>query len=541
KQSLENFIKNYPAPLSSQAYFLLAAYYNSLASAFDALKDTTNRFGRIKAKEILEKIVRDSSVKNEGWVNSYNLLKEIEKEDFSFELEKVNIPGEPFRALIKYKNIEQLNFRLIKVDENILKLLLRQDEQQWDKLSSASFIKSWQQAFPSTNDLQEHSAEIKIDALPIGRYILLGSSAKSFTAKNNLLGAGSFYVSNISYINKGNEFFVLNRGSGIPLQDASVEVYRQDYYTANAENGRRISGTYRTDKNGYFKLNKIKEEYAQYVINVHFNKDSLFLDDPVFTFYNNYYQDQPAKEKIFFFTDRSIYRPGQTVYFKGIVVKENDNSKSISTGYNTTLFLRNVNAQAVDSIKVRTNEFGSFNARFQLPRSGLNGEYVIAEKDNRNSTSFLVEEYKRAKFYAEFAPLNKSYRVNDSIILTGIAKAYAGNNIDNAKVSYRVVQRRGFIYERPNWGGFLINNETEIAHGLTVTDKDGKFTISFMALPDKKVDKKWNPVFDYQVFADVTDINGETRSAQKNIRAGYRSILLKVMMAERMFLDSFKT
>src|SRR5207248_251816 len=107
-------------------------------------------------------------------------------------------------------------------------------------------------------------------------------------------------------------------------------------------------------------------------------------------------------KKIFFFTDRSIYRPGQTVYFKGIVVTKDQRNNTVAADYSTKIYLRNANYQLVDSIQLTTNEFGSFNGKFQLPQNGLNGQFQINDISNYNTVSFSVEEYKRPKFHVDF-------------------------------------------------------------------------------------------------------------------------------------------
>jgi uncharacterized protein YfaS (alpha-2-macroglobulin family) len=242
--------------------------------------------------------------------------------------------------------------------------------------------------------------------------------------------------------------------------------------------------------------------------------DRLNDDEEIYN-YNPDYRDQenlPVK-KTFFFTDRSIYRPGQTVYFKGIVVTADKNNNGVAAQYKMRVYLRNANDETEDSLDLTTNEYGSVSGKFQLPQGVLNGDFSISDKDQRSYISFSVEEYKRPKFSVSFEKINTSYRVNDTIILTGSAKAYAGNEVEGAKVSYRVVRQPRFLYEwlfgkwwQPQAEGM------EIAHGETITGKSGLFTIQFAAIPDRKINPELDPVFDYHVYADVTDINGETRS-----------------------------
>jgi len=544
KQALETITQKWDTrPAAKQAWFLLAAIYHQQGLQYDPLKDTTHRFAIVKAKELLEKVVRDSSIKNEGWTNSYNLLREINKPAFSFQIEKVNVPGQPFRALIQYKNLASLNLRLIKAD-SATKMRLREmhNEKNWQSLVSVPALRNWKQTLPATNDLQQHYVEVKIDALPIGEYILLATPDVSFNAKSSQLGAQFFHVSNISYIHQGNQFFVLQRETGQPLANAAIQVYTQEYDYRNYRYNKKKAGSYQADKNGQFSLTASKEDRG-YLLEIKHNDDYLNLDDYLYSYYfNSIYANNKSAARIFYFTDRSLYRPGQIVFVKGIAIRKEGNNNQVQQGFKTTVYLRNANSELVDSLEVTTNEFGSFNARFQLPQQVLNGHFYITSKDQQSgSVSFAVEEYKRPKFYVGFDPVKETYKAGDTITITGSAKAYAGNNIDNARVTYRVVRQPRFIYPWLTWRWLPRGEPMEIIHGETVTGADGKFTIRFTAIPDNKIDPKLDPVFDYRIYTDVTDINGETRSGENLVSAGYKSLLLKVQAPEKLAVDSLKS
>ena len=213
----------------------------------------------------------------------------------------------------------------------------------------------------------------------------------------------------------------------------------------------------------------------------------------------------------------------------------------IKAGYETMIYLRDANDQLTDSMKVKTNDYGSFSGRFQLPQSGLNGEFTLFVKDDKGSTNISVEEYKRPKFYVDYEKLKGTYKVNDKIKITGFAKAYAGNDIDNATVKYRVVRQPRLIYDWLFWRRWQPSTrEMEIAHGEIKTDKNGKFEIGFPAIPDLTIDKKFDPVFDYRIYADVTDINGETRSGESLVSVSYKSLLLAINVPAKLLVDSFK-
>ncbi len=538
-------------PAAAQAWYLLARYYEEKAGTYKAFGDTTHRFARIKAKEICEKILlqKDSS---EGKINCYNLLNEIKAQSLQFSVEKVNVPAQPFRALINYRNFNKLYLRVIKADEKLKEELVNQyDEKYWPAILAARPMKSWEQTLPATNDMQEHSTEIKIDALAAGEYVLVASNSKDFSGSKLIMGARLFYVSSISYVNNADDFFVLDRDNGQPLGNASVQAWEQKYDYKQSRYIKEKSKKYTTDGNGFFRMDKPKKEnnnYTNYsyLLEINHKSDRLFMNDLV---YNYYYYDNAEKEEpkiltsVFLFMDRSIYRPGQTIYFKGIVLSSTaaEKKNAVRTGYQTTVILRDANYKDIDSIKVKTNEYGSFSGMFPLPQSGLNGQFTIYTKADGGLAGFNVEEYKRPKFYVDYEPVKGTYKVNDKIKITGIAKAYAGNNIDGALVKYRVVRKPRFPYPwlfKRWWQP--PGQQMEIAHGEAKTDKDGKFVIEFTAIPDLKIEKKFEPVFDYQVYADVTDINGETRSGEKSVSVSYKALLLKTTIAGTLPVDSLK-
>ena len=547
--------------VAAQAWYLMAAYYNEKADGYKPYGDTTHRFDRIKAKEICEKILKYNDISKvsstgrglEGAINCYNLLNNINRQSLQFSIEKVNIPDQPFRALVEYRNINQLYLRLIRPDEKLKTLLENQyDEKYWSSIIAANSLRSWQQSLPAINELQQHSTEIKVDALPAGEYLLVASTNKDFNSQKTILGARFIYVSNISYVNSNQDYFVLNRDNGQPLVNAAVQVWQQKYEYNTSRTIKEKGPLYKTDTNGFFKWAKkpdMDNRYGSYsyLLDITHNNERFFMNDLIndnYYYRNNMTVEPKSTTSIFLFSDRSIYRPGQTLYFKGIVLMKNEDEKggSVRKDYETTVYLRDANFKDVDTVKVKTNEFGSFSGKFQLPETGLNGQFSIYTKKDAGNVNFRVEEYKRPKFYVDYTPITGTYKINDKIKVTGIAKAYAGNAIDGATVKYRVIRKPRYIYSWMFWRWWQPPTaEMEIAHGEIKTDKDGKFVVEFNAIPDLTIEKKFEPVFDYTVYADVTDINGETRSGDKMLSVSYKSLLLKVNSPATLPFDSLKT
>jgi len=532
-------------PAAAQAWYLLAKKYNEEASEYKPYGDTANRYKRIKAKEICEKIItqKDSS---EGKINCINLLNEIKSKELNFSIEKVNVPGQASRAFISYRNIEKLYLRLIKVDDKLKEKIGNYfDEKLWAEILATPTFKNWQQSIPATNDYQTHSVEIKIDPLTTGDYLLLAASDDY--SKNATIGARLFYVSNISFINQVDDYFILNRETGKPLISATVQVWEQRYDASQSKYIKQKGTLYKTDANGFFKITNPKENNYSYTyaLDISFNGDRLFMNDWINDYY--YYRqpeikDEPLieKRKIFFFMDRSIYRPGQIIYFKGIaIIPDKEKTNKVLADFSTYIYFKDANNQVVDSTKLKTNEYGSFSGKFQIPPGILNGAFSIHAENEKGQTDFSVEEYKRPKFYVDYEKIKGTFKVSDKIKINGFAKAYAGNNIDGAMVKYRVVRVARFPYPWLLWRWWQPPSPPmEIAHGEIKTDKDGKFTLEFEAIPDKTIDKKLDPIFDYNITADITDINGETRSGESSVSVGYKSLILSVALPSSLPVDS---
>src|SRR6187401_659560 len=272
RMALKHLVSQYPnLPAASQAWYLLAKEYNADADSYKPFGDTTQRYARVKAKEICEKVVtqKDSS---EGKINCINLLKQIEAKELKFSLEKVNVPGKTFRSLIQYRNLDKVDLRLVKADEKIVDILNYYDEKAWAQLLKMPAIRNWQQALPSTNDYQTHSVEIKIDELPVGEYILLAASDNF--SKEAVISARVFYVSNISFVNNENDHFLLHRETGKPLSSASVQIWQQHYDQKQSKYIKQKTQLYTTDANGYFKNNSPSKNgytYNSYILDIIYN------------------------------------------------------------------------------------------------------------------------------------------------------------------------------------------------------------------------------------------------------------------------------
>lgn len=518
-------------PAADRAGYLLAEWY----------KDENEDL--VQAMKLLEEVVSKGTT-TPGAKMAYNLMQELKSSNLYLQTERVNLPDQPFQARLEWKNLQKVYLKIVAFDKAKHQKFLQNpnyfDSSNWQLLAKAPALKSWEQALPLIKDYKSHSAEIKIDGLPIGSYYLLVSDQPGFGQGDANLGVIMVQVSNISYIRNNRDYFVLHRNTGQPLSNAGVQVFQRSYDYQTRTYARKKIDDRVVNANGYMHLGAINEKNSGNIsIDVQHGKDYLRIDDQDYIYVNNTSRQKLSVEefekrngRVYYFTDRSIYRPGQTIYFKGIVTTKDQVSQlpKIQADKKTTIVLYNANGEKADSVSVTSNEFGSFAGKFTLPASGLTGSFRIQDDLYGSSSYFSVEEYKRPRFEVTLNNINGSVRLGDSVQISGKATAYAGNAISNANGTFRVVRQVRYLYPwRRIYGGYKPQPKSaEIAHGTIQTAADGTFEIVFKAIPDGSVDRATDPVFDYQVSIDVTDLNGETRSAANTVQVSYKSLLLTV-------------
>ncbi|GAA3565124.1 carboxypeptidase-like regulatory domain-containing protein [Snuella lapsa] len=428
------------------------------------------------------------------------------------------------RLLVRYKNLDSLNFTVFNISKKEFEKfnkIYRKDEQ-------LAFIKKleattqWYSKLRNENDFQSHTTEIVIPKLNNGIYLILT------TIKNNeeSFAFSNIQVTNLALVEFENRrhkiFQIIDRNNGAPIKNALVEL-------SFKENNSRSTQyeNFTTNNNGEIKIVKNKDRY-NIAAKVNHGKDVAYFGN----FYVNPYYNTPKEKtsyKSFLFTDRSIYRPGQTVYFKGIIIKK-DKERS-SPVLNETIFtsLYNANGEMISELDFESNEYGSVAGEFILPNTGLNGQYYIEIYATRGTIRdrhyFSVEEYKRPKFETKFDQVTETFKANDTVTVKGSALAYAGSTITNAKVVYRVHRKvqypRWYFWNCP----WFSSEPQEISHGETTTNNKGEYEIKFKALPDQSVDKSSLPIFNYEITANVTDLNGETRSTTTIVKVGYHTLV----------------
>ena len=468
-----------------------------------------------------------------GGNRCHNLLQQIEARELQVSAERVWTSPPP-AIRVSYRNVTQVNFRVVpwNVDEYLQSLRYspsQLDENERKALLAKAPALAWSAPLKPTDDFQSRTVEVpaNLDLKP-GSYFLIASADPQFRQDDNQISFSDFWVSDLAIVIRNLhgsgvlEGFVLEAGSGEPIANASVRSWRQQ-----GKLPRRPGTPIKTDAYGLFRLTDVVDSGA--LIDVTVGARRLVTGQS----YGAYLQRSFAEPitRTFFFTDRAIYRPGQTIQYKGVSVfaDQKEDKYASYANQSLTVALVDVNGKEVERRVHRTNAYGSLSGSFTAPRDRLLGAMRITVAEGRASGDAIVrvEEYKRPKFQVALEAPTEPARLAREVALQGKATAYTGAAIDNAKVKWRVVRRVRY----PDWWIWRCwwmppqpDNSQEIAHGTAVTDAGGAFTINFTAKPDLTVDEDSEPRFSFAVYADVTDGAGETRSADRSVTVGYTAL-----------------
>ena len=475
---------------------------------------------------------------SEGAKSCEAIRSEILNKELRFYMQNVQLPDKNISVGLTYKNLSKPHYRIYKVTPEELNYLnkLYHDKKEFAKeIVKKELIVENYIDIQDDKDYIEHTSSYELPGLDCGTYYILFSKDDNFDMTNmDYPAIHSFQVSNLSYVvtkeNDEQVIYVLDRDSGKPIKDVNVNIFERNYDYKKREYVKKDLHNLITDRNGCAKFHDNINN--QYHIELSKGSDILLSDLYISHYYQN---EEKLTERTTFFTDRAIYRPGQTVYFKGIILNENSEKKELVVGKETKVTLRDSNWQEVVTQTFTTNEFGSFDGSFLIPENLSNGYFAVSNESG--SVNFKVEEYKRPTFEITFNNPDKSFKLNEEVELTGSVKAYAGFGLDNVNYNYTIVRRSYFPY-RLWWYRNYDNNEKQIAFGDGTTDNEGNFKINFELIPDND-DKDKLPVYEYIVTVDATNAQGETQSKTYTIKASEIDLIIDIEnQNEFVFKDS---
>ncbi|MCP4441905.1 MAG: alpha-2-macroglobulin [Aureispira sp.] len=553
-EQMQRIEKDYSkSPASAEASYEIAQNYYNQSSYDPKDKENPKRWDRKKAYEYCAKII-SKFPGSYGAKKCEALQSQIRAKSMNLMTASIEPINKPILAKLDYRNVSKLYFRLLEVDDEKLAIFnkKRTSAEKIKYLGSMRPIKKWDLTVEDGGDYHAHSTELMVPGQSTGQYMLVVSEDKRFKHDNNGVTYIHFRVSNIAYTSRKQkykgytEFNVVDRMTGQPLEGVRCEFWVSRYNSSKRAYEYIKAGETTSDKDGYLTSESVSAaDYNSRNLYPRFFYKKDYLDTKNSFFNYKYDRNERISYQTTFFLDRAIYRPGQTVYFKGLLVAYHpDGRREIVTNESVSVALYDANYQEVNRMTLTTNEYGTYNAKFVAPAKGMLGSMRIQSSYGGNTSNkyFRVEEYKRPKFEAKFNPVTGAFKLDDSVTVTGIAQAYAGNNVDGAKVKYRVVRQVRFPYW--NWWRWGYNPystpDKEIGFGETVTDEKGEFKVSFKAEADKNLPADRKPQFNYTVYADIVDITGETHSTQVYVSVGYITLSTDIRVSGNVERNSAK-
>jgi len=515
---LQEIISNYPdSRLSS-----LAAYYQA--------HELKKQGKLVKAVKVASR-GHEKFSKSRGGQNCLALVSRIREKQFHLKTEKVVIPDQPYRFTVEYKNIRELNFRIVR--DNLQDYLLGKNKKQFNRLPESILrqmlaekpLAEWSVSLKPTEDYQSRKQLVEVPAMSQGFYRILASYKEDFNDTSNKIQSSPLWFSRVALVLRGRnrilEGYVLDAVSGTPDSGATIRIYRYDYESRAYHEQQLLH----TDTRGYFREQKSgSETYYNRLVTVTSDRLGLYCDTGLSPGHSLH---KKRNFKTVFFTDRSLYRPGQMISFKGICLELDPRTHNyrVIPNQRVGVSIRDVNNQEVALQILVSNNFGSFSGTFMAPRDRLTGRMTLVADSPRGVATIRVEAYKRPKFQVDLKLPDREFRLNDRVTVCGEARNYTGAPIDQARVSYRVVREVRF----PNWWYYWYQGPhraeaREIIHGTLKTDKSGKFCMTFRARPDLSLPRSSQPVFSFKLQAEVTDGAGETRGDETRLRLGYTAM-----------------
>ena len=445
----------------------------------------------------------------------------------------VMMPGEPLSVVLRdMRNLQSLTMNVYKVNADGDTTLDPSNHYAELKPLLGDIVDKQTRDYSDKKDWEFHSDTLTIPALPVGVYMLEFTSPSGISPVRRLCFVTDVYVIMEPQPVSGDErYVVVSARTGQPIAGAHLRIRNYHSYKEYKD----FEGV--TDEKGEYlfegkKLIRQRREVFAYT-----DTDRACPGRGVGGTYH--YTAALARDShINIYTDRSIYRPGQTVHVSALTyLVKNGIQQSVNADQQLKFVLFDANRQQIAEKQVLTDAYGVAAVDFVLPSSGLTGTFRVEVDGKRHS--FRVEEYKRPTFYVEFPEVKTAYAVGDTLPVTGVAMSYAGVPVQQGKVSYKVVRRMAFwwwTYSR-YWNSAVFgygDNGDEIAKGEVVTDEKGQFVIDLpLVLPETT-----NPAFyNFVVTAEVTDKAGETRSGQLSLPLGNRKTALTVDLPDKILAD----
>ena len=459
------------------------------------------------------------------------------------DMPQVLRPGQKAWVQLNVRNLQNLKISISRLNITADNDYNAQDEATYKMLlkkTTKLHQKDYSRNYYGRPDYQEVKDSIEIGGnLPLGAYLMEVTSDNTGIAPQRKL----FYVSNLAVMiqqlpDDKHRYVVVNATDGQPIAGAKIELYEKDYDVKMDKYKRLVHARLTTDENG--------EAYFKNVdgnILISTNTDKFTPAKYIYLSRDRYYEKKDNESKYQVYTDRALYRPGQTVHVSAInFVNMKGIDAKVPVGRELGFRLCDASWKEVEMKKAKIDEYGTASVDFELPQGGLTGMYHVSVNDQVNRF-FRVEEYKRPTFEITFPKVNEKYNWGDTVVVKASAKTYAGVPVQGAKVEYQVTRRNQLWWWGAGSAGQLVKTDS------CVTREDGTFdveipleaSLSGKDEADMSDFMRIARFFNFEVSAIVTDISGESHEGVMSLPLGTKPTILTVNLPKRIETDSLKT
>lgn len=433
------------------------------------------------------------------------------------------IPGREMLASVTVRNADTLWFRIVK----------SVDLDRFDRDKAAAHLRrqpvlqAWSLVLPHRDDHQPQQHYYTLPAMPAGSYMLLASATPDF--KSNGFDMQKFGVCDALLVsalpgNNALDGYLVRRSDGTPIAGQEMQLAKWDY---SKKSYLPIGTQTVTGADGFYHF-EFPSDINLYNIHARTVVDGVELVSNA----RKHNPDNPqAYLHIDILTDRPVYKPGDTLSFV-VIAHRGDGLRSGHTvpGTDMNVLLQDPNWTTADSLRLTADSSGRCHGRFILSPDALPGGYRLSAKgqhEGLRSTGnkyITVEAYKQPKFFVTLAAATQVRAFGQEARFEGLAASYGEVPVSGAKVTYRVERSP----MRPPWRyWFFESGSAEVVDkGTLATDREGAFSIAFIPQPDSSADLSSKPCFQYTLYVDVTDLNGETHAQQHTLSVGYQNCYL---------------
>ena len=517
-----------------------------------------------KALKLIDTIL-ETKINLDALSTAENIKIDIHKKSIYLQLPKITYQNQNNRAYVRFKNIDTITISYYPLphklnhlfEENYRNNIFYKDSIVNDLINKNKAIKKQIVKLPNKNDYYESSTEFLLEKLEVGNYLIYVEASNHNNLDKNAFAYQRLQVTDLFVFEDDEEnkdiFYTYNRKTGKPIEN--VKFKNEVESSISNSNGKAFLNPTKHEKDVTYSHN-VEISHQKDTILKTYNRNFIYSND-----IEEDYENFEAKAMIYF--DRAIYRPGQKMYYKGIIIQNLNDEKSVVPFITVHVTIEDENNSVLKEFDVQTNDFGSFSGEFDIPKNVLTGEFSIkidepenyeidekyydkdedehrfwdnADFNSHESFRFKVEEYKRPTFEVSFDEIKENYTIGDTLKIKGNAKALAGNNYTNSKVVYTISKVIYTDFKSDNYEMYQDN----YIHKEITTNENGDFSIEFTAtdsiVPNQEIES-----LNFTIEATVTDTNGETRTASKSIFVDQEMLKITLITNNEFIIEDKNT